>query len=162
MKIKTLKPKKKLLLSLILKKFQVYKNTLFCKVELKFKQSLQIIYEYHLKKKYILFIGLPYCNNHRLINSSKHSFVTKNLLHKYLHNKSRVKNISLVVFFNFKIEDLNLLKELKVIKKPLIVIGQTFLIKNSLFIDYDVDINLQNLDLKQFCSFLLYSTVKNI
>lgn len=160
MKIKNLKSKKQLLVSLTLKKFQVYKNSLFYKLELNLKQSLQIIANYHLKKRKILFIGLPYKNNPSVLKSSKHIFVPKKLLHSSLHPKDRLKNISLVVFFNFQLKDLNLLRELKVIKKPVIVIGQTFLIKNKSLCDYTVNFNLNKVNLKQFCSFLIYSIIK--
>ena len=160
MKVKNLKSKKQLLMSLTLKKFQVYKNSLFYKLELKFKQSLQIISNYHLKKRKILFIGLPYKNNQLVFKSSKHIFVTKELLHAYLNPKDKLKNISLIVFFNFQLKDFNLLKELKGIKKAIIVIGQTFSIKNKSLSDYNVDFNLKKVNLKQFCSFLIYSILK--
>ena len=162
MKVKKLKPKKKLLLTLTLKKFQTYKNFFFYKLELKLKQSLQVIFNYNLKKKKILFIGLPYCSNQLLFKSSKHIFVTKKEVHKFLNNKSILKNLSLIVFFNFKSKDLNLLNDLKIIKKPVIVIGQTFLINRKLEIEYTVNLNLNILDVKQFCSFLIYSTIKKI
>ena len=51
MKITKLRTKKQLLFGLFLKKFQTYKNTLCYKAELKFKQVLHVIADYHLKKK---------------------------------------------------------------------------------------------------------------
>lgn len=160
MKIKNLKSKKQLLLALALKKFQVYKSTSFFNVELKFKQVLHIISDYHLNKKKILFIGLPYSNNQLLFKYSKHTFVTKQLLHNYLNNTIKLKNISLVVFFNFQINDLSLLKELQFVKKPLIVIGQNVISKKRFSGDYFVNLNLAVVHLKQFCAFIIYSIIK--
>ena len=160
MKIKKLKIKKTLLTSLALKKFQVYKTISLNKLELKFKQILHVISHYHLNKKKILFIGLPYSNNQLLHKYSKHFFATKQLSNNYLNDKTKLKNISMIVFFNSKIDDLKIFKELKVTKKPVIIIGQFFFSKNTQTSDYFVNLNLKSKSLKQFCAFIIYSIIK--
>ena len=160
MKIKKLKLKKQLLTSLALKKFQVYKTISFYKLELKFKQILHVISHYHLNKKKILFIGLPYSNNQLLYKYSRHVFTTKQLSNNYLNDKTKLKNISLIVFFNSKIEDLKILNDLRFTRKPLIVIGQFFFSKNTQIGDYFVNLNLKSKSLKQFCAFIIYSIIK--
>lgn len=160
MKITKLKTKKQLLFELFLKKFQTYKTDSFSKAELKFKQVLHIISDYHLNKKKILFIGMPYSTNYLLLKYSKHTFVPKRLLTKYLNNTRKLKNINLIVFFNFQIDDLILLKELQFVKKPLVVIGKDVFTKNKNISDYFVRINLTVKHLKQFCAFIIYSIIK--
>lgn len=160
MKIKNLKSKKSSLFEVTLKKFQIYKNTSINNLELKFKQILYIISNYHLNQKKILFIGLPYSNNQLLLKYSKHNFVTKKLIFDYLKDTNKLKNISLIVFFNSKVEDVNILKKLHFVNKPLIIIGQEVFIKNKVIGDYVIHFNTMFKPLKQFCTFLIYSIIK--
>ena len=160
MKIKNLKTKKQPLITLTFNKFQVYKNASVYNLEPKFKQILHIISDYHLNKKKILFIGLPYSNNQILFRYSKHHFITKQLLKNYLNENSKLKNISLIVFFNSQVRDFSLLKELHLVKKPLIVLGHSFSFKNTYIGDYVVNLSITLNHLKQFCAFLIYSIIK--
>ena len=162
MKIKKIKSKKYSLLELTLKKFQLYKKNSINNLEIKLKQIFYIIVNYHLRKKKILFIGLPYTSsrNHFLVKRSKHTFITTNSAISYFHNPTKLKNISLIVFFNSKLKDTNILKELRLIKKPLIILGQHVCVNHKLIGEYVINFNMEFKPLKQFCAFLIYSIIK--
>lgn len=162
MKIKKIKSKKYSLLELTLKKFQLYKKNSVNNLELKLKQILYIIANYHLRKKKILFIGVPYSRNQFLIKRSKHTFIMPHSVINYLHNPKKLKNISLIVFFNSQFKDTKILKELQLIKKPLIILGQHVFVKNKLIGEYVINFNMTFKPLKQFCAFLIYSIIKKL
>ena len=73
MKLEFSSSKKYKLIEYYLLKYQIYSsgkgsnkkfiNFLLEQIEMYFKQSLKIIYEYHIKQKKILFIGFPVSNS---------------------------------------------------------------------------------------------------
>ena len=66
------------------------------------------------------------------------------------------------MFFNPSIKYLGVLKEFKSSNKPIIVLGNISSLKNKLVSDYLVNLNLQCKNIKQLCSFIVYSSIKKI
>ena len=122
-------------------------------LELSFKKAFNIIFEYHIKKKEIFFVGLPQFktdNLNHLLKQTHHFFipnlswingflfnkkaVLRHLKVKYLKNKN-VKDKKLFDFFlSLKVkpklivicnpkQELNLLKEFLKLKIPIVVFG---------------------------------------
>ena len=123
MKLKTISLKKYKLIKYYLLKYQIYQNNtnnkvlfnvLLENIEIHFKKSLKIIYEYHIKKKKILFIGFP-VNNISLLFS-----IIKNTSHIFISNKTWINGI---------------LSNTKYVKKHNKILSNTEL-KNFLFNSY--------------------------
>ena len=168
MKLKNLKIKKYTLLRLNLIKFQTYKcknkHTFFNSVnqlELKIKQILQLIYLYHYNNKRILFVGFPYIKSNYLLNYSKHIFVPKKVwlnrsfINKFVFDKN---STDLIIIFNPTFKELSVFKELNHIKKPIIILGNS---KNNINqLTYSISGSFIKHHIKQFCSFLIYTILK--
>jgi len=154
MKLKFITSKKYKLIKYYLLKYQIYSsskktdtklvNFLIERIEMYFKQSLKIIYEYHIKQKKILFVGFPVLNNFFIKNISKntsHIFISENTwINGILSNTKYVKkhnqNLSnielkqflntlnnkpdLIVFFNTK-HNYKIIKEINNLKLPIII-----------------------------------------
>lgn len=171
MKTKNLKTKKFTLLHLHLIKFQAYKQKNLCfnslnLLELKIKQILQIIALYHSNKKRILFIGFPYINNKNILKYSKHTFIPKNVFSNgSFVNKTKysslVKTSDLSIIFNPTKKEFFLFKEFYSKNKPLIVLGNSFF-NNK--INHKITYNAFGFNtrkyVKQFCSFLIFTILK--
>lgn len=186
MKIKKINLKKYLLIKLYLIKYQIYTkkyknltNVNIEQLEFNLKQSLNIIYNYHVNKKKICFIGFPYFKSHMInYKNLKHDFIPKNTwINGLISNKKMIldptifiekkkfKNYinfiekpKLVVFFNPTKKELNIIKELNNIDTPIIIFGNLITQKNMF---YNVSGNFDKTLSKKFCQFLIYSILKN-
>lgn len=121
MKIKYTKLKKNKLLKLSFLKNKIYKkiknNFLFSnEILLRFKQSLQIIYKYHINKKKILFIGFPTNSNYKFKNifkNTNHVLISNffwinglltnynSCLKYYVRNQNSINNLLSKIIFKF-------------------------------------------------------------
>lgn len=182
------------LIKYYLLKYQVYLNTknsnknsvniLIEAIEMYFKQSLKIIYEYHVKQKKILFIGFP-INSQILTNdilkTTSHSFMSENvwingILSNIKYVKKHNKNLSnieikrvlndlhnrpdLVVLFNTK-NNYQIIKEINNLKIPIISFNYSIKKKHEKIL-YNVSGNYSKLlqSRLNMYSVLLYSILK--
>jgi|TARA_B110000967_G_C18901297_1_gene575453 hypothetical protein len=181
MKLKNFKVKKYTLLKLYLLKYQAHKinfqsstSKTIDYIELCLKQALNLIYLYHSSNKRILFIGFPYIKNKLILKDSQHFFLQKSLWTNGLlgnndvsstqgilsmNSSSANKTFDLVVLFNASIKDLPVLKELSSIGYPLVVLGSQISLK-SINTIYTVPAFLLKKNMKQLCSFLIYSILR--
>ena len=131
MKLKTLKIKKYPLLNLYILK---YARLITSKISINIKYLLRFIYEYHINKKTILFVGLKYSKKLNNADLKNHILLPKHLLNngvlsnkKYLKNKTSklftTKNPNLVVIFNAEENDINFITELLKLNIPIILCG---------------------------------------
>lgn len=152
MKIRYTKLKKNKLLKLSFLKNKIYKKTnnnflISNEILLRFKQSLQIIYKYHINKKKILFIGFPPKLNYKfnnILKNTNHILISNffwinglltnysSCLKYYFRNQNSINNLlSKIIFkFNKKIDLIvllnsnykkNILNESYTAKIPIIV-----------------------------------------
>ena len=187
MKITNVKTKKYKLLHLYLLKDSSYrvipKSTPMADIienlELNFKNSLTLIYKYHIENKKILFLGLPDFKQTKLltvIKLSKHYFIPNTLwLNGLLINKRSVLNYiksknlvyflnintkpDLIVLFNPK-NPKNILSEAKKLNIPVVLFGDILKEKG----DYNsINSNKSNyfLNFYQFLLYLILKTPKN-
>jgi ribosomal protein S2 len=184
MKLKNLKIKKHTLLKLHLLKYQAYKNNsksfinrTVDHLELSLKQALNLIYSYHSSNKRILFIGFPYIKSKLILKDSPHFFMQKKLWvnglfgnknanfqnskqkNTLLNGTSFNKDPDLVVFFNASNKDTGILKELSTLGCPLISLGSQNSVE-PVNITYNVPAFLLRKNMKQLCSFLIYSILR--
>lgn len=179
MKLKKLNIKKYTLLKFHLIKYQAYKTMLKNRSDIKSidnlqfctKQALNLIYSYHSSHKRILFIGFPYIKITNFSRVFKHSFIQKSLwVNGLFGNKNAKKKslsrqlgitneVDLVVIFNATNKDLNILKEVSSIGCPIIVLGSDITFKSSNIINA-IPARFVARNLKQLCSFLIYSILK--
>ena len=165
MKLRNLKIKKYPLLNLYILKYTKITTSKIC---INLKYLLRLIYEYHVNRKSILFLGLKNLGN---INLKNHIFLPKHLLNngllsnkKSLKNKTsklfRDKNPNLVVIFNAVETDINFITELLKLNIPLILFGYNkkiaaqFLKKNNPIYLFGSNITKTQLS---FYEFLTYS-----
>lgn len=142
MKIKKIKNYKYNLFKFKLIKSKIYKtnfknikldhslNIVLEKVELHFKKILQIIYEYHVNNKQILFIGAPISLQKKfstVLKKTKHSLIPENIwVNGLISNKAAIfRNLNLKRLKNIKkqkynISNINSL--LTITKKPDLII----------------------------------------
>jgi len=154
MKLEFVSSKKYKLIKYYLLKYQIYSssesknakliNLLLERMEMYFKQSLKIIYEYHIKQKKILFVGVPVFNNFFIKDVSKntsHIFISETawidgILSNTKYVKKHNKNLSnielkrfldtlnvspdLIVLFNTK-NTYKIIKEINNLKIPIIL-----------------------------------------
>ena len=76
-----------------------------------------------------------------------------------MNSSSANKTFDLVVLFNASIKDLPVLKELSSIGYPLVVLGSQISLK-SINTIYTVPAFLLKKNMKQLCSFLIYSILR--
>lgn len=153
MKLKISQLKKYKLIKYHLLKYQIYLSSelgnkksssfLLEKIEIHLKQSLKIIYEYHIKQKKILFIGLPILNKifiNDIFKSTSHIFMSEatwinGLLSNTKYVKKHNQNLTnielkrffnslntkpdLIILFNTK-NDFKIIKEINKLKIPII------------------------------------------
>jgi len=142
MKIKKIKNYKYDLFKLKLIKSKIYKtnlknqkldhslNIILEQIELHLKKILQIIYEYHVNNKQILFIGVPILLQNKLntvLKKTKHSLIPEAIwVNGLISNKAAIfRNLNLKRLKNIKkqkynINNINTL--LTIVKKPDLVI----------------------------------------
>jgi hypothetical protein len=187
MKLKNIRIKKYKLMRLYLAKYEVYKkekvtsplfNSVLDRLEINLKKVLFLIYQYHILNKKILFIGLPYSNDTKIINvllASKHIFVPRSIWHSGLiGNKSSIsvksknfsyfknflelsENPSLVVLFN-EPKLYNVVPECQKLSIPTIYFGRRT--KGLDGVSYVVEGNFVHRKIKNFVLFLMYSILK--
>ena len=133
MKIKQITNIKYKLIKLKLIKSQFYKpktkkinkyNKILEQIQIGFKKNLQIIYEYHINNKQILFIGFPIIFNKSLFKKTQHLFISNSVwINGILSNKMSIfrylnlKRLKQTKNKNFRFNNLSNLLELK--NKPL-------------------------------------------
>ncbi len=181
MKLKNFKIKKYTLLKLYLLKYQAHKTNfrnstakIIDYIELCLKQALNLIYLYHSSNKRILFIGFPYIKKKSILKDSQHFFLQKKLWVNGLVSNKKVNSIpgflpskslstdkpfDLVVLFNASTKDIFALKELSSAGYPLIILGSQISLK-SINTIYTVPTFLLKRNMKQLCSFLIYSILR--
>lgn len=131
MKLKNLKIKKYPLLNLYILK---YTKLITSKININLKYLLRLVYEYHINKKTILFVGLKYSKKLSNANLKNHILLPKHLLNngvlsnkKYLKNRTSklftTKNPNLVIIFNAVETDINFITELLKFNIPIILFG---------------------------------------
>lgn len=129
--------KAKLIIKHILLKYQIYLNyaknnyieftnldsNIIINFESVLKHSLKIIFEYHVTKKTILFIGFPkFKKYNNLLNKIRHKFIPPNCwINGLLINKTNVLN-----FIKSKTKSKILLTLLKIKKKPDLIVIMPF------------------------------------
>ena len=159
-------------------------NFLLERIEMYFKQSLKIIYEYHIKQKKILFVGFPIFNNFFIKDISKntsHIFISETawvngILSNTKYVKKHHKNLSnielkrflstlnaspdLIVLFNTK-NNYKIIKEINTLKIPIILFNHHIKKKHEKIL-YNVSGNYSKL-IKirlNIYNLLLYSILK--
>jgi len=187
MKLKKIRIKKYKLMRLYLIKYEAYikdssfmfvSDSILDRLEIGFKKALFIIYQYHVFNKKILFIGLPYSRNQKILRvflNSNHIFMPRSvwqpgfISNKDLGSKNSKKkgdfqkklelkeNPSLVVIFN---EDQlsNIVSEILKLSIPIIYFGNS--IKGFEGISYFIKGNFVKKKMKNFFQFLMYSILK--
>jgi len=187
MKLKKIKIKKYKLMRMYLTKYEAYiKDSSFMfvsdnvldRLEIGFKKALFIIYQYHIYSKRILFIGLPYSRDKKILRvflNSNHIFIPRSVWQQGLiGNKNSVsqklkkkiyfqkflevkENPHLVVIFN---EDnlSNMVSEILKLSIPIVYFGNS--IKGFEGISYFIKGNFVKKKMKNFFHFLIYSILK--
>jgi len=194
MKLKFSSSKKYKLIEYYLLKYQIYSsskdsnkkfiNFLLEQIEMYFKQSLKIIYEYHIKQKKILFIGFPVPNiffSKYISENTSHIFISETawvngILSNTKYVKKHNKNLSnielkqflntlgnrpdLIVFFNNK-NNYKIIKEINNLKIPIIIFNYSTTKKHAK-ISYNVLGNYSKLIKVRLniYNLLLYSILK--
>lgn len=173
------------LIRLHLLKHQIYKNDTskisfynsLDFLELNIKRILSLIHFYNINNKRILFVGLPYIQKKRFFKHLNHVFLPKNFCvrekslntNKYLFEIKQkldfqkinltVQNFDLIIFFNPNLRHIEMLKEFRKFKIPLILIGNQKKL-NNIFSKYCFSAFTIRKTTKQFFSFLIYSILK--
>ena len=137
MKLNKVTSKKSKLLKLYLLKYQIYltnssnlNNKIILtleNIEVYLKKSFKLIYEYHYKKKYILFIGFSFPLNNLLFNirnNTTHTFISENTWDPRVLVQTK-KLPDLIVIFN-STHTKKFIKEAKSFKIPIIYFGNLF------------------------------------
>lgn len=187
MKLKKIKIKKYKLMRMYLTKYEAYikdssfmfvSDTVLDRLEIGFKKALFIIYQYHIYSKRILFIGLPYSRDKKILRvflNSNHIFIPRSVWQQGLiGNKNSVlqkfkkkiyfqkflevkENPHLVVIFN---EDnlSNMVSEILKLSIPIVYFGNS--IKGFEGISYFIKGNFVKKKMKNFFHFLIYSILK--
>jgi len=107
MKLKKIRIKKYKLMRMYLTKYEAYikdnsfmfvSDNVLDRLEISFKKALFIIYQYHIYDKRILFIGLPYSRERKILRvflNSNHIFIPRSVWQQGLiGNKDSVSQIS--------------------------------------------------------------------
>ena len=146
-------------------------------LELNIKRILSLIHFYNINNKRILFVGLPYIQKKRFFKHLNHLFLPKNFCvrekslntNKYLFEIKQkldfqkinltVQNFDLIIFFNPNLRHIEMLKEFRKFKIPLILIGNQKKL-NNIFSKYCFSAFTIRKTTKQFFSFLIYSILK--
>jgi ribosomal protein S2 len=133
-------------------------------IEFSLKQSFEIIINYSIRRKTILFLGLPYVNKNRNIEKFKHLnhiFLPKRLWSKGSTAKIfRYKKLpDLVVFFDKLKKDSSILKEFEDLNIPVIIFDNSITVHSSTG-HYTILGNLNKKHLKKFFQILIYSVFK--
>lgn len=202
MKIKKVKKFKYKLLKLRLIKSRIYKikikknnfndsiNIILEQIELHLKKILQIIYEYHIYKKQIIFIDFPLSFQKKFIkilNKTKHFSISKskwingilsnkfaifqNLNFKRLksNNKNQIKNIKSLLKVKKKPDlviifnqkiNSNILKEIYNLKIPIIVLNNNLYFNNKSTYFISGDFKIINKQISNVFFLILYSIFK--
>ena len=163
--------KKSKLLKLYILKYQIYLTNIYNfnnkinltleNIEVYLKKSLKLIYEYHSKKKKILFIGFSFPNNKLIFdiqNSTNHKFISENNWSNGLLSNNNNKLPKLIVIFNSKYKT-NIIKESINLKIPIICFGNLskIYLKKSIYI---IPGNYKKLISFNIFSLLLFSILK--
>ena len=176
MKIKQITNIKYKLIKLKLIKSQFYKpktkklnkyNKILEQIQIGFKKNLQIIYEYHINNKQILFIGFPMIFNKNLFKKTQHLFISNSIwINGILSNKISIfrylnlKRLKQTKNKNFRFNNLSNLLELK--NKPdLIVFLDQNTNKKILNDVYKTRIPIITFNNKILNNKLTYSVLKN-
>lgn len=175
MKLNRIYFKKNKLLKLHILKYQIYLTTINSlnnkivltleNIEIYLKKSLKLIYEYHSKKKKILFVGFSFPNNDILFNiknNTPHTFISANIwVNGSLSNNglnSEKKLPALIVIFNSTYEK-SIIKEALDSKIPIIFFGDR-VINNYKQIMYTIPGNYKKLVPLNIYSLVLFSILK--
>lgn len=161
--------KKYTLIKFYLLKYQIYKNqknqTFFKqnleKLNIQIKQTLNIIYLYHVNKKKILFVGFPYIKF--MLNKFNHFFIPKSSFNTQLINNSKLSNknfskMDLIVFFNVTVKELEEIKKFNKKNIPIISFGNE--LKNKTNFNYNIFGYFSKPQIKQFFFFLILSILR--
>jgi len=143
-------------------------------IEIYFKKSLKLIYEYHSKKKHILFIGFSFPKDKILfnvINNTSHRFISDNMWMNGLLSNRKLdklntnvqinhKTISpdLIVIFNSKHKE-KIINESASLKIPIIVFNE-IVTNNIKKVTYSVPGNYKKISNLNIYSLLLLSILK--
>ena len=175
MKIQNFKIKLFNLTKLYLLKYKIYNNfpitdslilNFLTYTEFTLKQSLNLIYNYHLKKKKILFIGESYSKkNYNFLKTSGHISIPKSVLVNGSFKNNLPSNIisykkkpNLVVFFDCKYTDLSILKQLDNLNIPVVIFGNSTISNCNKY--YNIFSNSKQIELNNFFQFLVFSVIK--
>ena len=131
--------------------------------EVRFKQILRLIYDFHFKKKKIYFVDFPIINDINFLKTfhqNNHKFLSHDMIMRKIKNRNKL-DANLIVFFNNDIK-LLVLNNLLKLNVPLVSFSDALLIDKSKFSKKDMSKNsfLQNVKLKQFTTCLFYSLLK--
>jgi len=187
MKLKNIQIKKYKLMRLYLAKYEVYKkdikmsivsDSILDRLEVNLKKVLFLIHQYHIFNKKILFIGLPYSNDKKIVSvllASEHIFVPRSIWYSGLiGNKKSISvksknfsyfkkfleisdNPSLVVLFN-EVKLDTIVPECRRLSIPIVYFGRVT--KGLEGVSYVVEGNFVNRKIKNFVQFLIYSILK--
>ena len=141
-------------------KYQFYKKVNINKLIIDFKQSLKVIYSYHVQNKKILFIGFSF--NKNISNQFSHLFISKNKYTKKVLSNCFLKEgenrsfPNLIVFNNYQLVDEKIIKETLKYNIPIVVFGDYS--KQINF--YNVQGNFNQKNFKKFVDFLIFSIIK--
>jgi len=187
MKLKKIGIKKYKLMRLYLTKYEAYiKDNSFVfvsdrvldRLEIGFKKALFVIYQYHVFDKRILFIGLPYSSDQKILKvflNSNHIFIPRAVWKQGLiGNKESVSKKSKKRNYVQKLLDLkenphlivilnetklsNLVPEIQKLSIPIVYFGNS--INNFEGILYFIRGNFVKKKMKDFFQFLIYSILK--
>ena len=135
-------------------------------IEFSLKQVINIIIDYSVNKKKILFLGLPCIDKKRHVEEFKHLnhiFLPKRLWSTGSTTKKfclKKKNLPhLVIFFNKLKKDYSILKEFEDLNIPVIIFNNSITIHYSKG-HYTILGNLNNKHLEKFFQILIYSVFK--
>jgi len=187
MKLKKISIKKYKLMRLYLTKYEAYikdsssmfvSDNVLDRLEISFKKSLFLIYQYHIFGKRILFIGLPYSRDVKILKvflDSHHIFIPRSVWQQgLLGNRDSVSSTCIKKKYFQKLLDLkenphlvvilnennlyNIVPEILKLSIPIIYFGSS--IKGFEEIPYFIKGNFVKKKMKNFFQFLIYSILK--
>ena len=135
-------------------------------IEFSLKQVFNIIIDYSINNKKILFLGLPYIDKNRYVKKFKHLnhiflpnrlWSTGSTTKRFCLNKKKLPH--LVIFFNLLKKDSSILKEFEDLSIPVIIFNNSITVHSSTG-HYKILGNLNNKHLEKFFQILIYSVFK--
>lgn len=142
---------------------QMFLNNLkFETLTINLRQTLKLIYEYHLNNKLIYFVNFPNIENQKLkqkFKKTKHKFFSEQLLAKKLKDKIFLKP-SCIILFNCNIKDISL-NNLLQLNIPIVLFNNLSLIdSNFTYNNINQTRLIKNQRLNKFIISLVYAIIK--